>query len=620
MLSEHPLNQLRVWKEFGLIRPLDYQFAASLKQHLPEDSALYYLAALTSNQLASGNVCLPREMLQSPEQYWEPEIAEVLASLDLNLLFVDQVVLGDGTESGREPCPLILDCERYYLFRYWQFECFVSRVLINRTTNLPVNKKRLAEGIKALFQPPPAGTVDWQAVAAAVALRKPFSVISGGPGTGKTTTVIKLLALYLLQKQELSVQPVIRLVAPTGKAAARLSESISGALDKLTLSAELSAQIPTAAATLHRLLGVLPDRVGFRHNRENPLHLDLLVVDEASMIDLPMMARLFQALPEHAQIVFLGDRDQLASVEAGSVLADICNWQDDLYYSEAQKNYLLECCQHNVLLPSAEKGTIADNLSLLKVSYRFAAESGIGRIARAVNSGECHMIRQLLQQQHDDLVIHSLGPDSYQQLIDQVCSFYSAVIKGIQQGDSPTVALQHITRFQLLAALRSGPYGVEELNEKVRKALVSRGLIRTESAWFPGRPVMVTRNDRFTGLFNGDIGIALPDEQGVLKVWFEQQGEIQAFLPSRLPEHESVFAMTVHKSQGSEFTEVALLLPPEDHPLLTRELVYTGITRAREQLHIYARERLLEMAAARITERAGGLVRRLWSGDINQAG
>ena len=610
MKTDLYLQRIRQWADKGIIRSLDYQLAAVLADYCPDTPELLYLAALTSHQLASGNVCLPLSHLNSAEHFWPETVFEALSEVDWNALKADNTVLGDG----QAECPLILDKGRVYLYRYWQHESYVADELKRLSTALPISESLMVQSLHALFPTNVDTTPDWQKIAAAIAVQKRFAVISGGPGTGKTTTVIKLLALYIEQCQAQNKKPIIRLVAPTGKAAARLSESISGAKEKINLQQTISDQIPTEASTLHRLLGVIPDSVSFRHDVHNPLHLDLLIVDEASMIDLPMMARLLQALPDNARVVLLGDRDQLASVEAGSVLADICNWPGELAYTSAQNAMLQRLCQLETPLCEGHDAEhpFTDCLALLRKSYRFAVDSGIGHLSRAVNQADEQRIKSLVEGQSEDLFFRGLDQQSYRDMLNQVVDFYADIVRQAEDGETPADLLEHMSQFQLLCALRSGDYGIEGVNESVRTALAQRGLIRGEGLWFPGRPVMVIRNDASTGLFNGDIGITLMDDEGRLKVWFEQNGIIRAFLPSRLPEHESVFAMTVHKSQGSEFDSVALLLPPDDHPLLTRELVYTAITRARRRLYLYCRGELLVTASKRVTERAGGLSLRLW--------
>ncbi|MGL5037568.1 MAG: exodeoxyribonuclease V subunit alpha [Aeromonas sp.] len=457
---------------------------------------------------------------------------------------------------------------------------------------------------------PEALCCNGQKLAAATAAARPFAVISGGPGTGKTTTVAKLLAILVETGLQAGKAPAIRLVAPTGKAAARLTESIGTALQALDLPPEWVEAIPTEAGTLHRLLGVIPGRSQFRHHAGNPLHLDVLVVDEASMVDLPMMARLLDALPSHARLILLGDKDQLASVEAGAVLGDICSFIEQ-GISPAQAEWLSH--QTGYRLQGSPAGApVRDSLCLLAKSWRFDQHSGIGQLARACNSGDATAVESVWGAGFADISLHPWAGEAYDALIAQGVAGYGSYLKAARAGDDPAVVFKAFNRFQILCALRDGPFGVQGLNERLELALSRAGLIARDGDWYAGRPVMVVRNDHGIGLYNGDMGLCLPDETGRLKVWFEQpDGTLRALLPSRLPPHETVYAMTIHKSQGSEFAHTVLVLPDSSSPLLTRELVYTGITRAKARLDLYGDRALLAQAVRKKTERYSGLAERL---------
>ncbi|WP_310597967.1 exodeoxyribonuclease V subunit alpha [Aeromonas aquatica] len=457
---------------------------------------------------------------------------------------------------------------------------------------------------------PEALCCNGQKLAAATAAARPFAVISGGPGTGKTTTVAKLLAILVETGLQQGKATAIRLVAPTGKAAARLTESIGAALQGLDLAPEVVAAIPTEAGTLHRLLGVIPGRSQFRHHAGNPLHLDLLVVDEASMVDLPMMARLLDALPRHARLILLGDKDQLASVEAGAVLGDICSFTAQ-GMSPEQADWLSR--QTGYRLQGTPAGApVRDSLCLLTKSWRFDQYSGIGQLARACNDGDGAALEAVWSAGFKDISLHPWVGEAYEALIAQGVEGYGAYLKAAREGMDPAAVFKAFNGFQLLCALRDGPFGVLGLNERLELALSRAGLIQRDGDWYAGRPVMVVRNDHGIGLYNGDMGLCLPDETGRLKVWFEQpDGSLRALLPSRLPPHETVYAMTIHKSQGSEFAHTVLVLPDSPSPLLTRELVYTGITRAKARLDLYGDRALLAQAVRKKTERYSGLAQRL---------
>ncbi|MDN0095941.1 exodeoxyribonuclease V subunit alpha [Yersinia rohdei] len=611
-----------------LLRPLDIQFSRMIAGE--NDPMLQLAAAILSAEAGAGHVCLPLSYLQ-PNQLLggrHSELSQALwqaagapDTLQWSLALNNSAAISDGSQ----PTPLVLQNDRLYLQRMWQYEGDVVRFIasdnsatfINETRE--VNETLLRETLDRLFGV--AGTeVDWQKVAAAVAATRRISVISGGPGTGKTTTVAKLLTalIQLSQGQRLRIQ----LAAPTGKAAARLTESLGNAIRQLPLTEADLKLFPEQASTLHRLLGAQPNSQRLRYHQGNPLNLDVLVVDEASMVDLPMMARLIAALPAKAQVIFLGDRDQLASVEAGAVLGDICRFAE-LGYSQARAEQLtrLTGCTLTGNIPIGDVQTdtvnVRDSLCLLRKSYRFDEKSGIGQLAFAINAGRYRDALSVLNGTYSDIKLLSLADaDDYQVLLEDCAAGYQHYLQLATAGAPAAEVLAAFGRYQLLCALRSGPFGVSGLNERIEQLLHRKRLIeRTpgpSGRWYLGRPVMIGLNDSALGLFNGDIGIALNDPEGELRVHFQlPDGNIKSVQPSRLPSHETAYAMTVHKSQGSEFEHTALVLPNTFMPVLTRELVYTAITRARQRLTLYCSDGVLSQAIRTPTLRLSGLVERL---------
>ncbi|WP_342323753.1 exodeoxyribonuclease V subunit alpha [Kosakonia sp. BYX6] len=593
--------------EQKLLRPLDVQFALTVATE--DEPAVMLAAALLSRDAGEGHVCLPLARLTpdalangSPlvsalfERAGEPD--------DWQETLLASPAVGDGSTAT----PLILSGSRLYLNRMWWNERRVAEFFAEQSALVEVDEARLAHALETLFPPGADTEVNWQKVAAAVALTRRISVISGGPGTGKTTTVAKLLAALVQMVDGEKCR--ICLAAPTGKAAARLTESLGNALRQLPLNDQQKAMLPEEASTLHRLLGAQPGSQRLRHHAGNPLHLDVLVVDEASMIDLPMMSRLIDALPPRARVIFLGDRDQLASVEAGAVLGDICAWVNAGYSAERAAQLSL-LTGSTVPAGTGNAATaLRDSLCLLQKSYRFGSNSGIGQLAAAVNRGDKSAMRAVFNQGFGDIERKPLNSvEEYQVMIDDALAGYAHYLSRVHSNAAPEEIIAAFGEYQLLCALREGPFGVGGLNERLELALVRKGRISrlTHSRWYHGRPVMISRNDSALGLFNGDIGIALDQGQGI-RVWFPlPDGNIKSVQPSRLPEHETAWAMTVHKSQGSEFDHAALILPGQIVPVITRELVYTAITRARKRLSLYADERVLTQAIATRTERRSGL-------------
>ncbi len=605
---------LRGLMEAGQLPPLCYYFARFIARGsgADEDSALVLGAALVSFRNRLGDVCVDLadyagrplfelEGNQSAEPPHGPDLEAWLAALGASAWVA---------EPGRE-APLILDGTRLYLGQYFRFEQQVAEGLHRRLTWMTeLDEARLAEGLARLFPSGDSETVDWQQVAAAIAVGRHFAVISGGPGTGKTTTVVKVLALLLEQDP----RQRIALAAPTGKAAARLTAAIRACKGALPVDAEVLAGLPEEASTIHRLLGVRRDG-RFQHDGDDPLPLDGLVVDEASMIDLPLMARLLAALPGHARLILLGDRDQLASVEAGNVLGDITGHGQAIAYGREQVQRLdrLGAAPPGRLPSGDSSPRAADAVALLRVSHRFGAASGIGALAVQVNAGQGEAALALLDDaQRDDIAWLDARPDvPHPACIDWAVDRYAAYL---QQSDVRE-ALPRFESARVLAALHGGPFGVEELNRRIAARLESRGLIGGGEDYH-GKPVMVTRNDYEVGLFNGDIGLLWRDADAVLRAYFPlADGEVRRLPVRQLPEHACAYALTVHKAQGSEFDEILLVLPHDPSPVVTRELLYTGITRARRQVTLQGDRAAFSAGCERRVQRSSALAEKLGWGE-----
>ncbi|GAA3892944.1 exodeoxyribonuclease V subunit alpha [Halomonas cibimaris] len=629
------LGLLFAWAEYGWIRDLDAALAHRLAQLAPEAEPAGLLAAmLVSHQAGQGHLLLdlerarraPESLLAVSRDDGAPPPPEALIRR-LPAGWADALRRWSAVGEGPGNTPLVLEDDHLYLRRYWRHEQQVSRGIAARLTPAEaVEPAGLRPVLDVLFPPDRAGAerAGSQKLACALGARAPFTVITGGPGTGKTTTVIRLLALLQVQAiSERGAPLAVRLAAPTGKAAARLSESISGqiqALDALALphAVQVQAAIPHEVATLHRLLGARPGTRHFHHHRRNPLALDMVAVDEASMVDIDMMAALLDALPPHARLVLLGDKDQLASVEAGAVLGSLCARAEAGHYQPAISRWLAAAT--GMALPAALEDShgrpLDQAVAMLRHSFRFDDASGIGRLARAVNAGDSARALAVLdddaypevQQQTQGLMTLALdgtgrpGGCGYRHYLGGISAERPAA--GAAKADWDRWAagvLKAHAQFQLLTPLRTGPYGVDALNPRIEQALARAGLIarpaRAAGAqpnpWYEGRPVLVTGNDYSLKLMNGDIGIALAvpaefnreDAAIILRVAFpagDGQGGIRWVLPSRLQQVETVYAMTVHKSQGSEFVHTALVMPDAPSPILTRELVYTAVTRARQ--------------------------------------
>lgn len=675
--QQQALTLLENWATQGLLRELDLALVRFLQAEVPAmEPALMLATALTSYQLGQGHVCLDlQQVLGNPA-------ATLALSLDKNnpTLMADVQYLKEQLAAwqaadwhiapqqaklinhGAGNTPLVLVKQRLYLRRYWRYErqietAIQQRLLSSQQLLDHPSAAEFREKLDALFPPAPlttqqanTTTTDWQKIAGALAAHSNFSLITGGPGTGKTTTVVRLLAL--LQSNALAENPTrpltIRLAAPTGKAAARLQEAITDAIDKLPAFVQanslLQAHIPNTVTTLHRLLGARPNTRLFRHHARNPLLLDVLVIDEGSMIDLEMMASVLLALPTHARLIILGDKDQLASVEAGSVLGALCQRAHQGHFLPETIRWIEATTGEHIdpALQDANGLPLDQHIVMLRTSRRFTDDSGIGQLAQAVNSGDLQTIAAIWQQDFHDLYRYDL-PDLTDKRLQAILFGqmpqqnhppgiidYLHIIKTAHpplEADKAAFdawaqqILQTHSHFQLLCVLRDGPFGVSGLNHHIETLLANQQMIQPDGIWYEGRPILITRNDYALGLMNGDIGITLSYptynqatntlEWGLRVAFIREDGSdtIRWIAPSRLQNSETVFALTVHKSQGSEFEHCTLLLPSEPNPILTRELIYTGITRGKRWLSLICvgNHNIINQAVTHTVQRSGGL-------------
>ena len=565
-------------------------------------------AALASRATASGDVCVQLSEFA----------AHALPTLDLTTpdlsSWIESLRACPVIGAPGEFRPLVLDEKgRLYLYRYWEYEKRLADNILARAVDADdVDEKLLRKGLKRYF---PDERDAEQKLAAATAVLRRFAVISGGPGTGKTTTVVKIIAL--LAEQAGARRLSVALAAPTGKAAARVQDAMRGALTRLELDLFTRDSMPEEAVTIHRLLGARKESISYRHGPGNPLSLDVLIVDEASMADLALAVRLMEALPARTRVILLGDKDQLASVEAGSVLADICRYSGYSTRFAKKLASVTGVAAGKIVMAGTDAPALSDSIALLERSYRFGPESGIGNLARLVNAGQGEEALELAAgARHGDLAWHSVSPSELRSsiassVIDRLRGYFDAV----GANESPLRMFELLNEFRVLCARRSGRFGARGVNGTIEELLDEKRLVDTGDTWYAGRPVMITRNDYNLRLFNGDVGITLPDPEaeGRLKVFFFSGSEgLRGMAPSRLPEHETVYAMTVHKSQGSEFGDVLLILPDEVSPIMTRELIYTGVTRAMRRVEVWGTEAVFVGAVKQRLTRASALAERLW--------
>jgi exodeoxyribonuclease V alpha subunit len=608
------MSLLRALQQAGVLRPLDEALAFSLRRLDPQTpDEVLAAAALASLAVAQGHAgfdpAQPR-LLVDADIAW-PEAEAWMQALHASCF----VATPASAEEEAQAAPLALERTAegqglLYLRRYREYERRLA-LHLRRIAAQPLDGD--IDAITSLFATlfPEARDCDHQARAAALALRRALLLVTGGPGTGKTTTIARLLALRVAQASPACAAPLrIALAAPTGRAAERMAESLRRAaaqMGALGIDVGVLAALPGEASTLHRLLGTIPDSPRFRHHADNPLPFDIVVVDEASMVDLPLMCKLVEAVADGTQLVLLGDPDQLPSVEAGDVLAAIL--------AAAGAGDALSDDDALALQPllgtapvDAESGGLRGHRVHLQRGWRQDEALHLAPLAEAVRNGDANAALALLRAGTLSNVRFYEGVDDPLQANPGLLAHW----RTLAAHTDPAQALQQANRLRLLTALREGAQGARGLNARIEASLSGRRL-GSPPAWFPGRLLLITENSYRHGLFNGDVGICLADAAGTPLAWFPGEGQhgVRAFHPAVLPAHESAFAMTVHKAQGSEFDEAWLQLPRADSRVLSRELLYTGLTRARSALHVAGSAEVIAAALGRHAGRVSGLGWRL---------
>lgn len=511
--------------------------------------------------------------------------------------------------------PIILDGSYLYLHRHWHEEKQIINALLLRFGGHNIDHPTVRQRLDALFgKLSPDDAAYSQKLAAAMALTRRLAIITGGPGTGKTTTVTKILALLLEQQPDLRIS----LTAPTGKAAARLVESIGEQVLKLgnKINRDILDKLPREASTIHRLLGW--QRQGFLHNADNPLPCNCLLLDESSMVDLGLMASLLTALADDCRIILLGDRDQLSSVEAGSVLGDLTGHGRPLRLSPRRAEELrplLDALPADLL--NDQSPDIADHIVQLNHSYRFAKGGGIGKLAEAINTGNTEAVTALQSNTNEQLSwIEASGNQPGKRIIDWALDRYQDIFNAKNAKDALTI----FESARILTARREGAWGEAAIRERLETRLKNEGRMSSrDNAPYKGQPLIIRRNDQETGLFNGDTGIFWPDDEGAIMAWFplkNNNADLVPFSIHQLPQWQSAWALTVHRSQGSEYSDVLLILPPEESQVVTRELIYTGITRAVNHCTIVTQTTQFIKSIRNKIERRSGLSKRMgWESD-----
>lgn len=648
-------------REDRVLGPIQQAFVDMLQRVDAEMAAVVQLtAALVSEQLARGHVCLDLvtaseidfqiegEGLVSTRYSDWPKLDDWCRELELSGVVEAQSV-ADSVAVSRRPLVFEAAHRRVYLARYWFYQQRLAALIAARLKSEPLalDESQLATDIDTLFPNRREPSQRDQCFAAANAVDQRFAVITGGPGTGKTTTVAKLLALRLLQAncpdRSRTAAPLrVMLMAPTGKAAQRLNESLSNAAEKLRVDQPIRDTLKSiTAGTIHRVLGWTPnppERGGpFRHNALCPLDADVVLVDEASMVDIRLMWHLFDALRPETQIVLMGDRDQLASVEAGGVLSDLAGPQDDATQSPRRD---IIAARTGVSLPkpernrsrSANPNDVANQhqgaISVLRFSHRFSSDSVFGQLASAIREGNEDHAVELLKAADPNRILWLAQTNTNTVLnraVDLATERYREYLELLRRNPTQHVEiLSALAATRVLCAHREGSSGERVLNQRLLRTFDAEGWLQPRTTHYPGQAVIVTENDYQQNMFNGDVGVVVPNHGGDgLRLLFDDPSAPGAgrIIPTALaPTTRDCWAMTIHKSQGSEFRNVFVVLPEFDSPLLSRELLYTAVTRVKDEansaaggqkragfLCLVAREDVLRGAIRREIRRTSGI-------------
>jgi exodeoxyribonuclease V alpha subunit len=560
------------WLQSNRIRAVDHGLASSLKRLRPDtpDSVAALIAAL-SYAHGLGHTALPLNQLSS---LWQETI---FAGIETTLQ--DALIHSPWRATDHQAGLFVLQDDSIALQRFWQYEQHIANALMAKITSAPLSMSdALTRYWQDLFSD---NAHETQALAAKRSYEHQCLLLTGGPGTGKTTVLGKLLAMLSFEaSRNHRAMPRIALAAPTGKAAMRMTEALHHSVAKMAgqgiLSDPQRQALSLRASTLHRLLGYQPHSVQFNYGAENLLPIDVLVIDEVSMVDIPLLSKTLQALPLHARLIMIGDISQLPSVEMGQGLRDMhaaFSSEPRLHPYHVHLDYI----------------------------YRQREALDISSAANFVRDGDvenfmlcCQAATQGIEWQADKAVF-----------IDVLRARALNRFQSLVQADSLENAFAMSKRFRVLCASRDDAFGVVAINHFLANAIKTDATAR----FFKGQCLMITANQAREQLFNGDLGLCWPDQNGDLCVWFETANGLQSWLPSALPAHEDAYAITIHKAQGSEFDDILLVLPDAEHPVLTRELLYTGLTRAKQSIYLWASTAALRTAIATPTLRWTNLTR-----------
>lgn len=595
-------NELNTWRQKGIVNDLEVEFVrflGTLDQDLPDEVAFAASACIFAQQ--NGHLCLDLNKPDLREYLFEENETGIKLSSETFSNWLQALKKCDLVSDGSELQPLVLEEGRLYLHRFWKYEEEFCEWIQRKSAVTHSLSDQAAHILKELL-PPKADLfeINWQDVAVILSFLKDLVVITGGPGTGKTYTVLSIIAAHARVHAEKAYH--IALAAPTGKASQRLLESIENGKENFSDEFKENVELPETALTVHKLLGADYRGSSFKYNEKNPLPYDLVIVDEASMLDINLWVRLTRAIGPKTKLIVLGDKDQLASVEAGSILGDLC--QGDNSFSKPLIHAVGKVIGGTIQI-SEKPSTINDCVVFLKKSYRFGEGSGIQKLSQAINRSDFEAVMAVLEsKKYPDVEWLPYSPEN----ITKVKNNYGVSHYEAYRNEDPTLMQVAAGRNKILCAIRKSPAGVEAMNRDIESVIKRKmGKLRSE-IWYQGRPIMATRNDSLLKIKNGEIGL-YNEADGTITFEGEVQTKISA---PRIQHYETAYAITVHKSQGSEFRNVALILPKRMNPILSKEILYTSVTRARRNTLVVANKDILKNTIEKSVQRNSGVRRKIW--------
>ncbi|QCI16116.1 exodeoxyribonuclease V subunit alpha [Buchnera aphidicola] len=586
------INLLKEALKKKIINPIDFYFSQLIAK---KNAIIMLVASCISYETRHGHIFLPIEYFQ--KQYFfsnfnEKFTKKIRVFLEIKIDWLDELLKHPSISNGVIFTPLILSDNKIYLYKMWKAEKNIFDILYKKNKIQNINKKKYCKILNNLF---PKKEDDSQKIAVALTLINKITFIVGSPGTGKTTTIIKII-IALIKQSKKTIK--IQLSAPTGKATTRLTNIIQNNIFNIYLSDEEKNYLPNHAVTIHKLLGIQKISQKSFFNQNNLLNFDVLIIDETSMIDILMMEKIFLAVPKNIKLIFIGDHNQLCPVESGSILKNICNYANH-GYSLKTISFLEKLTEYKFSknININKKNSISNNICILQKNYRFSKNSGIYILSNAVKNKNIEIIKELFNNSINNVYFDEINSDQeYKNMIENISLKYKKFWHAIYQKKIKEI-IEIFQYHQVLCILRDGIFGVNFLNKQIEENMYKKNIIKyffiNNERWYIGKPIMINKNSEFLELFNGNIGIANFSEKGVFQVSFLKENKKIRNIPvSILKNYETAWAMTVHKAQGSEFTNTSLILPNYECNLLNQDILYTGITRSRKQINIFSNKNI----------------------------